>query len=196
LRSVRSAARRRRQRANAPLNPYNWRDAARTAVQPRRGDALNAARRAPSAARTTGCAHRAQHPLPPGSGRATKVEAAARTVGRVGTGVAHLARHRRRSGARGYIVAGLGMRRPSRDGARPPSGTCSSRSKVRRCGCAWLRRTIGSSTFPTSKELVEQRGHPWVRIPTHESVARGRPRIDLGGPRDSERRSFWADRAR
>lgn len=47
----------------------------------------------------------------------------------------------------------------------------------------------------TTRELAEQKRHPWMRIPSHDQVPSGRLRVDLGGAADSERRSFWADRA-
>ncbi|WP_027944758.1 hypothetical protein [Amycolatopsis taiwanensis] len=48
---------------------------------------------------------------------------------------------------------------------------------------------------PTAKELKEKERRPWISIPSHVHVPSGRLRIDLGGPADTERRSFWADRA-
>lgn len=47
---------------------------------------------------------------------------------------------------------------------------------------------------PTDRELKEQQRHPWVRVPSHDLVASGRLRIDVGGPARTERKSFWADR--
>jgi hypothetical protein len=49
--------------------------------------------------------------------------------------------------------------------------------------------------LPTAREKKDQERHYWMRIPSHENVASGRLRIDLGGAVTSERRSFWADRA-
>lgn len=48
---------------------------------------------------------------------------------------------------------------------------------------------------PTARELADQARSSWVRIPTHDSVASGRLRIDVGADHGSDRRSFWADRA-
>lgn len=48
---------------------------------------------------------------------------------------------------------------------------------------------------PTARELADQARSAWVRIPTHDSVASGRLRIDVGANSSSDRRSFWADRA-
>lgn len=48
---------------------------------------------------------------------------------------------------------------------------------------------------PTPRELADQARSSWVRIPTHDSVASGRLRIDIGAGTSSDRRSFWADRA-
>ncbi|WP_146134829.1 hypothetical protein [Actinopolyspora mortivallis] len=46
----------------------------------------------------------------------------------------------------------------------------------------------------TPRELREQRSNPWARIPKHDRVPSGRLRIDMGGPIQSDRKSFWADR--
>lgn len=48
---------------------------------------------------------------------------------------------------------------------------------------------------PTKRELAEQKRHPWTRIPTHDRVPSGRLRIDIGSSNQSDRKSFWADRA-
>ena len=48
---------------------------------------------------------------------------------------------------------------------------------------------------PTPKELKQQERQPWMRPPTHDHVPSGRLRIDIGAAAQSDRRSFWADRA-
>jgi hypothetical protein len=48
---------------------------------------------------------------------------------------------------------------------------------------------------PTAKELAEKARYSWTRIPDYDHIPSGRLRIDLGGPAQLERRSFWADRA-
>ena len=48
---------------------------------------------------------------------------------------------------------------------------------------------------PTARELAEKKRYSWTRIPTHDRVPSGRLRIDVGGLVQSERKSFWADRA-
>lgn len=48
---------------------------------------------------------------------------------------------------------------------------------------------------PTARELAEQKRYSWTRIPSHDHVPSGRLRIEIGGTAQSERKSFWADRA-
>jgi hypothetical protein len=47
----------------------------------------------------------------------------------------------------------------------------------------------------TAKELADKARYSWTRVPTYDHVPSGRLRIDLGGAVQTERRSFWADRA-
>jgi hypothetical protein len=48
---------------------------------------------------------------------------------------------------------------------------------------------------PTPQEVRAHDRNPWTQISTHDHVASGRLRIDIGGASQLERKSFWADRA-
>ncbi|MCP3797825.1 hypothetical protein NLX83_00990 [Allokutzneria sp. A3M-2-11 16] len=48
---------------------------------------------------------------------------------------------------------------------------------------------------PTPHERKEQQRHSWMRIPTHDHVASGRLRIEIGGQSQLDRKANWADRA-
>ena len=48
---------------------------------------------------------------------------------------------------------------------------------------------------PTARELAEKQRYSWTRIPTHDSVASGRLRLELENDARSGRRRSWTDRA-
>jgi hypothetical protein len=47
---------------------------------------------------------------------------------------------------------------------------------------------------PTPREIKEHERRPWMPIPTHDHVASGRLRIEIGGQSQLDRKASWADR--